>query len=392
MNNWDILGISPTTDKKEIRRAYAKMLAKYHPEEHPDKFEEINAAYQWALKYDPNVANLYDFIDDITLITLDDIFSNYAEGPYADEYNNELPEELAAKIADIWPYIGGESIFTSDEELEATTEEMQIADKALEDFKFTLNTAVGTIFQDKNGKKVLAAYVQGETFNSVKRNPHFIDGITSLLPTIAFTSKQVKILKNALGINSGWDTTRYQGHIAIALARLEAQLNAKIFDNAQIDTKASRHVRRIVNILLITAVIFAVIYYLGFWQPSHTGAGIADGIIDTTTTTEARSFPVATTIEAQLNATQTIEEFMTYVVPNPEIVDAWRESISYDLIQWLYQTTGRETFLITPTFPFLYGEMQMPQVIFYGHYGEIGFHIVHLNVVFGCDVSVTPHP
>ena len=50
MNNWDVLGIDPTTDKRVIKRAYAKMLAKYHPEEFPEKFEEISRAYMWALQ------------------------------------------------------------------------------------------------------------------------------------------------------------------------------------------------------------------------------------------------------------------------------------------------------------------------------------------------------
>ena len=33
MNAWEILGIEPTSDKKTIKRAYAKLLKQYHPEE-----------------------------------------------------------------------------------------------------------------------------------------------------------------------------------------------------------------------------------------------------------------------------------------------------------------------------------------------------------------------
>jgi len=51
MNIWNILGIKPTTEKKEIQIAYGKMLATYHPEEFPEKFQEIQHAYKSALRY-----------------------------------------------------------------------------------------------------------------------------------------------------------------------------------------------------------------------------------------------------------------------------------------------------------------------------------------------------
>lgn len=41
MNAWEILGIEPTSDKKTIKRAYAKLLKQYHPEENPEKFKQI---------------------------------------------------------------------------------------------------------------------------------------------------------------------------------------------------------------------------------------------------------------------------------------------------------------------------------------------------------------
>ncbi|MCX7552851.1 J domain-containing protein [Marinicella sp. S1101] len=49
MYPWDVLGIDETGDKKTIKKAYAKLLRKYRPDEHPDKFQEINQAYQFAL-------------------------------------------------------------------------------------------------------------------------------------------------------------------------------------------------------------------------------------------------------------------------------------------------------------------------------------------------------
>ena len=51
MSIWSTLGIDPTRDKREIKRAYAKMAARYHPEEQPEKFQEIYDAYEQALSY-----------------------------------------------------------------------------------------------------------------------------------------------------------------------------------------------------------------------------------------------------------------------------------------------------------------------------------------------------
>ena len=41
-----ILGISEDAGRAEIRKAYAELSKKYHPEEHPDEFQKIHEAYQ----------------------------------------------------------------------------------------------------------------------------------------------------------------------------------------------------------------------------------------------------------------------------------------------------------------------------------------------------------
>ena len=50
MNIYQVLGISPTKDKKVIRKAYAGLIRKYHPEEHPEKWKEIHDAYMVAMQ------------------------------------------------------------------------------------------------------------------------------------------------------------------------------------------------------------------------------------------------------------------------------------------------------------------------------------------------------
>ena len=47
---WDILGITPTRDELEIRRAYARMLRKSRPDEDPEGFARLVAAREFALK------------------------------------------------------------------------------------------------------------------------------------------------------------------------------------------------------------------------------------------------------------------------------------------------------------------------------------------------------
>lgn len=46
---WEILQIEPTASKREIRKAYAGLVKACHPEEAPEEFEKLNAAYQEAL-------------------------------------------------------------------------------------------------------------------------------------------------------------------------------------------------------------------------------------------------------------------------------------------------------------------------------------------------------
>lgn len=58
MNAWEILGIEPTSDKKTIKSAYAKLLKQYHPEENPEEFKQIQAAYQQCLHSDQEIESV----------------------------------------------------------------------------------------------------------------------------------------------------------------------------------------------------------------------------------------------------------------------------------------------------------------------------------------------
>ena len=49
-NVFQILEIEPTNDKKVIRKAYAGLVKRYHPEEFPEEWKKIHDAYEQALK------------------------------------------------------------------------------------------------------------------------------------------------------------------------------------------------------------------------------------------------------------------------------------------------------------------------------------------------------
>lgn len=59
MDYWDELGIAPTSEKRDIKRAYAKLLKTTKPDDNPEGFKALNAAYQAALNLAPYV-NLDD--------------------------------------------------------------------------------------------------------------------------------------------------------------------------------------------------------------------------------------------------------------------------------------------------------------------------------------------
>ncbi|MFD2657035.1 J domain-containing protein [Gracilibacillus thailandensis] len=51
MINWNLLGIEPTKDLNVIKKAYAKQLPQFHPEDDPEGYQQLRKAYEEAIEY-----------------------------------------------------------------------------------------------------------------------------------------------------------------------------------------------------------------------------------------------------------------------------------------------------------------------------------------------------
>lgn len=63
--DWTLLGIEPTSDKNAITRAYRTQLLKTNPEDHPEEFKALRAAYEQALVDAQSVADLESMLGGI---------------------------------------------------------------------------------------------------------------------------------------------------------------------------------------------------------------------------------------------------------------------------------------------------------------------------------------
>lgn len=65
MTIWDVLGIYPTNDVKEIKKAYARRLKEYHPEENQEEFLLLQEAYQNAIRQAKMASDMYETNDSL---------------------------------------------------------------------------------------------------------------------------------------------------------------------------------------------------------------------------------------------------------------------------------------------------------------------------------------
>lgn len=95
-DEWQILGIEPTDNKRAIKKAYAAKLAQFHPEEYPEEFQEIQQAYTtimdaFARKYtqvstvDSTLKAAFQQKDNIYTIDTSTVFNNNVVSPSTKE-------------------------------------------------------------------------------------------------------------------------------------------------------------------------------------------------------------------------------------------------------------------------------------------------------------------
>ena len=419
MSNWDILGIAPTTDKRVIKRAYAKMLAKYHPEEYPEKFEEINQAYQWALGYfggyDAGDYSAMDYaheseapleVDDERATAGAEATLNADEGPVNDSDDSEDDPSIdmwwqkveqfmlddEAEIPDMeinfedifsgynFNYQEPESIFVSDTVFETVTEEQQLAEKALNEFSLTTNVAKGNLFQSIRANWALQAFVAGETFKAVRRNPIFIEGLVALISSVHFSNQQIGTLRKALGIKIGikktWDASRYQGATGDALEKLDSLLKERVIYNFTAETKLSKAFSKIgigAAVMIVFVLAVATVVAPGRESP---GSGSARGIV-------GQPFPTLPPAPRQTSITleQTQEIFEATILSCPDTIAYWQEWMVANLTDWLYAASGQNAILVTTDFDFLKGVYE-PQLLFYRYPDSIQGNMLILSIYF----------
>ncbi|WP_413664542.1 tetratricopeptide repeat protein [Microbulbifer sp. CNSA002] len=92
MNCWEIIGIPPTVDIKSIKRAYAKKLKTHRPDEDPEGFQSLRAAFEKALKE----AKRYQPDKEINSIAKNSSVPNTEESNQTEtrSYSSSTPREL----------------------------------------------------------------------------------------------------------------------------------------------------------------------------------------------------------------------------------------------------------------------------------------------------------
>lgn len=141
MNCWTILQIEPTKDLKIIKHAYAVLTKQYHPEDDPEKFEEIQEAYQRAVAYAKDNSQVLMNLNIPLSNSQMDMFQTVKTGSSSDDGNDEKTDDGNDDETDDYY----ESLF------ESHKEEMQ--DKIKEQGMFfkhkisflVLNSEIGTL-------------------------------------------------------------------------------------------------------------------------------------------------------------------------------------------------------------------------------------------------------
>lgn len=154
---WEILGIEATDDKRKIKKAYARKVQEYHPEDYPEEYKTIQEAYETAMQY-TKFKELYD--DDMA--DHNDTFSDNGKMVYTSaEFLNQR-EYQEERIYDQMVKSGAFHNVDA-----ATNEECKIKDIDTSDIENETNTA-GTMEEITHSESIEKSADQTVTVEEMK--------------------------------------------------------------------------------------------------------------------------------------------------------------------------------------------------------------------------------
>ena len=195
MNEYEafrILEIEYTDDKKKIKKAYASLVKKYHPEEHPVEWKRVRDAYETALNFAENIDGQAFREDDIGAWS-GDILNKETEWNGIKEVQDEEEEHQKTESKEL------DEIFDNLDEVSSDSKKMQEAEhrKQMSD---AIN-ALYVIRSKKNtGMKDWQFIFNNENFYWAVRQDEFITEWGRTLENKVINKKLYEYLKNQLQI------------------------------------------------------------------------------------------------------------------------------------------------------------------------------------------------
>lgn len=164
---WDMLGITPTRDKRVIKKAYAARVKEIHPEEKPEEFQALYKAYQAALERVKNAEKR----ENVRALAV--------------EEKEEDAEKKSGSGDGAGENTAGENI--GKEELRSYFEEQKRTEKeriaaALEYLK-----ELWRKFREPEEKEKLTEYFHSEAFRSVQWHPQVVRLLEREFPKLSYS-------------------------------------------------------------------------------------------------------------------------------------------------------------------------------------------------------------
>lgn len=180
---WRLLEIEETRDKRAIKRAYGKMVAKYHPEEQPEEFQKIRTAYEMALDYAETGSIVPSAI--LELIGGWDGFGDDAKSNISTP-----PENKTSIFSSDLPDVDQQEIERKQAEIKASVQPLSIYEKLLE---------------DQFSGESLDEFLASSIFKAVRRNEWFIIEFMRLnqehVWTMFLKHEHLESIRCAFGLN-----------------------------------------------------------------------------------------------------------------------------------------------------------------------------------------------